>query len=207
MNSPFDDLLKDLDGSDAPQGSSPQGREDPRRAEVLEGLMTASKTLAAIAARLDPTPDTHPLHGMALPQEARQELKALVDKLLAIQDRLEALERAAEQMEHPQPGQEIREQPLEHEDPWTPPARTEPQEEPAAPIVEPAPVAPASPPAKTEAELALERERADFETYKQQWEAAFAADPTLRAQHPEVEAYYQQIQTYFAEKEAFVASS
>lgn len=84
--------------------------------------------------------------------------------------------------------------------PQTKTAQTRQTEPPSGPT-------PPAPPAITPDHLHLEKERHDFETYKAGWEQVFAADPSQRAAHPEVQQYYDQMETYFKEKMAYLSTN
>lgn len=169
-HSPFDDLLRELD--ELPSGSSPSGAppQDESREIALQKLMDASKLLETIAVSLDPSDPKHPLHGVPLPDHARQRLQAIIQRLVHAQGELNAIESAL-----------LGDKP--------PPIAEVPPERSAAYVA-----------AKTK----LDAERAAFDTYKQQWEAVFAADPAQRDAHPEVLAYYTQMETYFTDHEAYL---
>lgn len=93
----FDRLLRDLDDLPPPNGARGPLSESPEEtpAILLPRLQDASKKLVAIAELLDPTPDKHPLHNIALSPEAKRPLQELVTKLLSVQAKLEDLEHAA----------------------------------------------------------------------------------------------------------------
>ncbi len=187
--SPFDDLLRELD--ELPSASK-EPASDPTRVQALQKLMEASKLLESIAAGLDPSDPKHPLHGLTLPDEAKRGLQAVVERLMLIQDELNAMEQAlVEPSAEPRP-------------PETPnlPAPEKPTPPPATPAPSPEPAPPSE--AYISAKAALESEKATFATYKQQWEAAFAADPAQRIAHPEVLAYYELMEKYFIDQEAYL---
>lgn len=189
-SSPFDDLLRELDGlpSDS-KGPIP----DATRTQALQKLMEASKLLESIAAGLDPSDPKHPLHGLTLPDEAKHGLQAIVERLMSIQDELNAME---QQLVEPST------EALPSEAPATPPAPTKPTPPAATPAPSPQPTAPSE--AYVKANAALETEKATFAAYRQQWEATFAADPAQRIAHPEVLAYYDQMEKYFIDQEAYL---
>lgn len=189
-SSPFDDLLRELDG--LPSASKEPG-SDATRAQALQKLMEASKLLESIAAGLDPSDPKHPLHGLTLPDEAKHGLQAIVERLMSIQDELNAMEQQLVEPSTEAPSSEA---------PATPPAPSKPTPPTPAPAPSPEPVPPSE--AYVSAKAALETEKAAFASYKQQWEAAFAADPAQRIAHPEVLAYYDQMEKYFIDQEAYL---
>ena len=183
MDSTFDDLLRELDTT-----ASPTKPEDPARHEAMRTLMDASKLLEKIATLLDPSDAKHPLHGASLPDASRVQLQALVKHLIAIQTQLETLEHAL--IEEPTP---VAQEPVLAE------------EQASEPTAESAPIA--QEPPLVEEQLAVptpepipDQERATFDAYRAQWDAAFSADPSLKEKHPDVLAYYTQMETYFQEK-------
>ncbi len=54
--------------------------------------MDASKLLETVAASLDPSDPKHPLHGVTLPDSARQRLQAIIQRLVHVQGELNAIE-------------------------------------------------------------------------------------------------------------------
>lgn len=191
-SSPFDDLLRELD--ELPSDSKGPG-SDTTRTQALQKLMEASKLLESIAAGLDPSDPKHPLHGLTLPDEAKHGLQAIVERLMSIQDELNAMEQQLVEPATEAPSSEA---------PVAPPTPTKPTLPPAAPAPSPQPAPPSE--AYVSAKAALETEKATFASYKQQWEAAFAADPAQRIAHPEVLAYYDQMEKYFIDQEAYLKS-
>lgn len=253
-SSPFDDLLRELDELPPPgEGAAPR---DTDREQALRLLMEVSKKLEVLAIKIDPTPEDHPLHGLTLPDPARERLQAIVVELMEVQKSLNAIEseltQPAEEESSSTP-MESRTNPSEPDplptgetppgpplDQPTPILHHSPREEPltSAPISSkpelevftpdtqetkpPATAAPTTPNLKTDAPVAVEpvapatpsitqakltQEKEAFLKYKAQWDAAFAADQSLRDQHPEVLAYYQQMEAYFQQAEVFLAHS